>query len=97
MFLMWLGEQITERGIGNGISLIICAGIAAGYRRSARPCRWRIRGCVVGLCSCWRCLSVMLVTALVVFFERGQRKILVNYAKRQVGNRVMRGPARICR
>ena len=94
MFLMWLGEQITERGIGNGISIIIFAGIAAGlpqrdrrharagaHRRDAHPA------------------SALFIVALVVGGDlrswcssrRGQRKILVNYAKRQVGNKVYGG------
>ncbi len=92
MFLMWLGEQITERGIGNGISIIIFAGIVAGLPRAigstlelARTGAFSIP-LVVFLFA-----MVILVTALVVFVERGQRKITVNYAKRQVGNKVMGG------
>ncbi|GHU10481.1 protein translocase subunit SecY [Betaproteobacteria bacterium] len=92
MFLMWLGEQVTERGIGNGISIIICAGIIAG-----------LPSAIVGLFSLVNggsmhaftaliiCALVVVVTGFVVFVERGQRKILVNYAKRQVGNRVYGG------
>jgi preprotein translocase subunit SecY len=92
MFLMWLGEQITERGLGNGISILIFGGIAAG-----------LPGSVGGLLSLVGSGSMSLVTAVViviliilitycvVFIERGQRKILVNYAKRQVGNKVYGG------
>jgi preprotein translocase subunit SecY len=92
MFLMWLGEQITERGIGNGISLIIFAGIAAGLPHA-----------VVGTLELQRTgalsiLAVLMIGALVVgvtafvcFVECGQRRILVNYAKRQVGNKVYGG------
>ena len=92
MFLMWLGEQITERGLGNGISIIIFAGIVAGLpsaiagmgelvsNGSMNPIVALI---IVGL--------VVLVTAFCVFVERGQRKITVNYAKRQVGNKIYQG------
>jgi preprotein translocase subunit SecY len=92
MFLMWLGEQITERGIGNGISLIIFAGIAAGLPSAvggtlelARTGAFSIPLVLLLL------LGAVLVTGLVVFVERGQRKILVNYAKRQVGRKVYGG------
>ncbi len=92
MFLMWLGEQITERGLGNGISLIIFAGIAAGLPNAigltleqARTGAYSIP-LVLGIAA-----LIVLVTAFVVFVERAQRKILVNYAKRQVGNRVYQG------
>jgi preprotein translocase subunit SecY len=92
MFLMWLGEQITERGLGNGISIIIFSGIVAG-----------LPGAIGGTLELTRTgafsiplvlmlfVGVLLVTALVVFVERGQRKILVNYAKRQVGKMVVGG------
>ncbi len=92
MFLMWLGEQITERGIGNGISLIIFAGIVAGLPRAVGSTLELVR---TGAFSWFMALSlfaaVVAVTALVVFVERGQRKITVNYAKRQVGNKVYGG------
>ncbi|MEO1766374.1 preprotein translocase subunit SecY [Thiobacter aerophilum] len=92
MFLMWLGEQITERGIGNGISLIIFAGIVAGLPRAIGGTLDLVR---TGAFSIPLALSifagVVLVTYLVVFVERGQRKITVNYAKRQVGNRIYAG------
>ena len=92
MFLMWLGEQITERGIGNGISIIIFAGIAAGLPSAIGGTLELTR---TGAFSIPLVLilfiGVILITALVVFVERGQRKILVNYAKRQVGNKVYGG------
>ncbi|MGO8754411.1 MAG: preprotein translocase subunit SecY [Gallionellaceae bacterium] len=92
MFLMWLGEQITERGLGNGISLIIFAGIAAGLPRAIGSTLEMAR---TGAFSIPQVLLLFIaaiaVTALVVFVERGQRKILVNYAKRQVGNKVYGG------
>lgn len=92
MFLMWLGEQITERGLGNGISLIIFAGIAAGLPRAIGSTLELVR---TGAFSIPLVLllffGAIAVTALVVFVERGQRKILVNYAKRQVGNKVYGG------
>jgi preprotein translocase subunit SecY len=92
MFLMWLGEQITERGLGNGISLIIFAGIAAGLPHAIGSTLELAR---TGAFSIPLVLFLMVVafgvTALVVFVERGQRKILVNYAKRQVGNKVYGG------
>ena len=92
MFLMWLGEQITERGIGNGISLIICAGIAAGVPAAiGKTLTLTSQGSLPILFAIVLFASVILVTYLVVFAERGQRKVLVNYAKRQVGNRVMQG------
>ena len=93
MFLMWLGEQITERGLGNGISIIIFAGIAAGLPNAIGGMLELVRtGAMLDparCCSSSRWWS--LVTAFVVFVERGQRKILVNYAKRQVGNKVYGG------
>ena len=92
MFLMWLGEQITERGLGNGISLIIFAGIAAGLPNALGNTLEMAR---TGAFSITLVLALfvgaILVTALVVFVERGQRKILVNYAKRQVGNKIYGG------
>lgn len=88
MFLMWLGEQITERGLGNGISIIIFAGIAAGLPNALGGLFELVRtGSMNALSAILICVIVALVTFLVVFIERGQRKILVNYAKRQVGNK----------
>jgi preprotein translocase subunit SecY len=92
MFLMWLGEQITERGIGNGISLIICAGIASGVPAAiGKTLTLTSQGSLPILFAVVLFVGVALVTYVVVFAERGQRKVLVNYAKRQVGNRVMQG------
>jgi len=92
MFLMWLGEQITERGLGNGISILIFGGIAAGLPSAV--------GNILDLVShegmnplfaLFILATAVLVTYFVVFVERGQRKILVNYARRQVGNKVYGG------
>jgi preprotein translocase subunit SecY len=92
MFLMWLGEQITERGLGNGISIIIFSGIAAGLPNAIGGLLELVRtGAMHPLTAIVICLLVVAVTAFVVFVERGQRKILVNYAKRQVGNKVYGG------
>jgi len=92
MFLMWLGEQITERGLGNGISIIIFAGIAAGLPHAiggtlelARTGAFSIPFVLLLFAA------AVLVTTFVVFVERGQRKILVNYAKRKVGKRIYGG------
>jgi preprotein translocase subunit SecY len=92
MFLMWLGEQVTERGLGNGISLIIFSGIAAGLPRAIGQTLEQLNTgaysllLVVGIAA-----LVVVVTGFVVFVERALRKIQVNYAKRQVGNRVYAG------
>jgi preprotein translocase subunit SecY len=92
MFLMWLGEQITERGLGNGISIIIFAGIAAGLPHAIGGTLELTRTGAFSIPLVLVLFSgALLVTALVVFVERGQRKILVNYAKRQVGNKVYGG------
>ena len=92
MFLMWLGEQITERGLGNGISILIFAGIAAGLPNAMGGLFELVRTGAMGpLVSIFILALVVLVTYFVVFVERGQRKILVNYARRQVGNKVYGG------
>ena len=92
MFLMWLGEQITERGLGNGISIIIFAGIAAGLPSGMGQLFQLVSsGSMSGLVLVLIVLLVIGVTFAVVFVERGQRKILVNYAKKQVGNKVYGG------
>ncbi|MSP35290.1 MAG: preprotein translocase subunit SecY [Limnohabitans sp.] len=92
IFLMWLGEQITERGLGNGISILIFAGIAAGLPGSIGGLLELVRTGAMGpLVSILIIIVVILVTYFVVFVERGQRKILVNYARRQVGNKVYGG------
>lgn len=92
MFLMWLGEQITERGLGNGISLIIFAGIAAGLPSAIGSTLELARTGAFSIpLVMFLFVGAIAVTYLVVFVERGQRKILVNYAKRQVGNKVYGG------
>jgi preprotein translocase subunit SecY len=92
MFLMWLGEQITERGLGNGISILIFAGIVAGLPSAIGGLFELVRtGAMSPVASLFIIAVVVLVTFAVVFVERGQRKILVNYAKRQVGNKVYGG------
>jgi preprotein translocase subunit SecY len=92
MFLMWLGEQITERGLGNGISILIFAGIVAGLPSAIGGLFELVRtGAMSPVASLFIIAVVILVTYAVVFVERGQRKILVNYAKRQVGNKVYGG------
>jgi preprotein translocase subunit SecY len=92
MFLMWLGEQITERGLGNGISILIFAGIAAGLPNAIGGLLELVRtGAMSILVALFIVIVVGLVTYFVVFVERGQRKILVNYARRQVGNKVYGG------
>ena len=92
MFLMWLGEQITERGLGNGISILIFAGIAAGLPSAMGGLMELVRtGAMSILVALVIVIVVGLVTYFVVFVERGQRKILVNYARRQVGNKVYGG------
>ena len=92
MFLMWLGEQITERGLGNGISIIIFAGIASGLPNALGGLLELVRtGSMSIITSIIVVIIVAAVTYFVVFVERGQRRILVNYAKRQVGNKVYGG------
>jgi len=92
MFLIWLGEQITERGLGNGISILIFAGIVAGLPSAMAGLFELVRTGAMSIVACLFILIVVVfVTFAVVFVERGQRKILVNYAKRQVGNKVYGG------
>jgi preprotein translocase subunit SecY len=92
MFLMWLGEQITERGLGNGISILIFGGIAAGLPGAIGSLLELVRtGSMSILVAVLIVAIVCGVTYFVVFVERGQRKILVNYARRQVGNKVYGG------
>ncbi|MFA9951042.1 preprotein translocase subunit SecY [Dentiradicibacter hellwigii] len=94
MFLMWLGEQITERGLGNGISIIIFCGIAAGLPSAIVGMLELVKnGAMHPLSALFICVLVVVVTGFVVFIERGQRKILVNYAKRQIGNKLYGGQA----
>ena len=99
MFLMWLGEQITARGIGNGISLIIFAGIVAelavGARRHVRA---RPPGRALDRHHPRRLVMAVVVIAFIVFMERAQRRLLIQYPKRQVGNQHVRGRSpRTCR
>lgn len=92
MFLMWLGEQITERGVGNGISLIIFAGIAAGLPQAVAGTLELVRTGAFSIpIALFIGALVLGVTAFVCFVERGQRKILVNYAKRQIGRKIYGG------
>ena len=94
VFMMWLGEQITERGIGNGISLLIFAGIVAGLPAAIGQSLEQARQ---GEISILILLGILVLAAvviyLVVFIERGQRRITVNYAKRQQGRRMMQAQA----
>jgi len=92
MFLMWLGEQVSERGIGNGISMIIFAGIVAGLPRAIGGTLELARtGELHVLLVLLLAVLAVAVTAFVVFVERGQRRITVNYAKRQVGRKMYAG------
>ncbi|MFT0532023.1 preprotein translocase subunit SecY [Castellaniella hirudinis] len=92
MFLMWLGEQITERGLGNGISLLIFAGIVAGLPGALGGMLDLVRTDAMSILSVLFILAlVVAVTYFVVYVERGQRRITVNYAKRQVGNKLYGG------
>ena len=90
MFLMWLGEQITERGVGNGISMIILGGIVAGFPGAIGKTIDQINtNEMSGLFAIVLIVVVLAVTAFCVFVERAQRRIPVDYAKRQVGRRMM--------
>lgn len=92
IFLMWLGEQITERGVGNGISLIIFAGIAAGLPSAIGGTLDLVsNGSMHFLIALGIFIAAALITGFVVFVEKGQRRILVNYAKRQVGRKIYGG------
>jgi len=92
LFLMWLGEQITERGVGNGISMIILAGIVSGLPGAVgRTAEAVNTGEMQGPFALLLIIIVLGVTAFVVFVERAQRRIAVNYAKRQVGRRMYAG------
>ncbi len=92
MFLMWLGEQVTERGIGNGISMIIFAGIVAGLPSAIGGTLELARTGAfspIGVLTLF--VGAIVITGVVVFMERGQRRITVNYAKRQQGRRMYAG------
>jgi preprotein translocase subunit SecY len=92
VFMMWLGEQVTERGIGNGISLLIFAGIVAGLPSAIGQSIEQARQCEINILILLLILTLAVaVIYLVVFIERGQRRITVNYAKRQQGNKVTQG------
>ncbi|MBK1781400.1 preprotein translocase subunit SecY [Advenella sp. WQ 585] len=92
MFVMWLGEQITERGLGNGISILIFAGIVAGLPTALASMFELVSQNQIGTVAALFILAlVVAIIALVVFVERGQRRITVNYAKRQVGNKIYGG------
>ena len=92
MFLVWLGEQMTERGIGNGISLLIFAGIAAGLPSTGARILDRIQdGDIPALAALFLMFVMFCIVAFVVFVERGQRRITVNYARRQQGRKLIGG------
>ncbi|EAW30060.1 preprotein translocase, SecY subunit [marine gamma proteobacterium HTCC2143] len=92
VFMMWLGEQVTERGIGNGISLLIFAGIVAGLPSAIGQSIEQARQGEINILILLLILTLAVaVIYLVVFIERGQRRITVNYAKRQQGNKVTQG------
>jgi preprotein translocase subunit SecY len=92
MFLMWLAEQITERGIGNGASMIITSGIISGIPSNiGQTLTLASNGSMSIFSTIIIFLLIISITYLVVFVERAQRKIPVNYAKRQVGNKIMQG------
>lgn len=91
-FIMWLGEQITERGIGNGISLIIFAGIVAGFPNAVVLTITLLRAGEIHLILLLFLIAVMIaVIGVIIFVERGQRKIPIQYAKRVVGRKVYGG------
>ena len=92
MFLMWLGEQITSRGIGNGTSLIIFAGIVAGLPHAiAGTLELGRQGAISTVAILGIIIVAIAVIGIVVFFERAQRRLLIQYPKRQVGNQIMQG------
>ncbi len=92
MFMMWLGEQITERGVGNGISLLIFAGIVSGFPSAIGQAFEAARQGTTNIVALLAVgLFAVVVVGFVVFIERGQRRIPVNYAKRQQGRRVVQG------
>jgi preprotein translocase subunit SecY len=92
MFLMWLGEQVTERGIGNGISIIIFGGIVAGLPSAIGGTLELVRtGEMNAFMVIMLFFIAVAVTAFVIFVERAQRRITINYAKRQQGNKMMAG------
>jgi preprotein translocase subunit SecY len=94
MFLMWLGEQITARGVGNGTSLIIMAGIVAEFPRAITGALELTRQGNITVMTLFALAALALaVVGAIVFFERAQRRLLVQYPKRQMGNRMFQGDA----
>jgi preprotein translocase subunit SecY len=92
MFLMWLGEQITTRGVGNGISLIIFAGIVANLPTTiAQTLELSRTGALPGFAAFFILVLAIVVIGVIVFFERSQRRLLIQYPKRQVGNKMFQG------
>ena len=92
LFMMWLGEQITERGVGNGISLIIFSGIVSGFPSAIGQSFEAARQGDINIIALLAiAIFAVMIVAFVVFVERGQRRITVNYAKRQQGRRVYQG------
>ena len=92
MFLMWLGEQITSRGVGNGISLIIFAGIVANLPTTVvQTLELSRTGALPPLAAAFVLVLALVVIAFIVFFERAQRRLLIQYPKRQVGNKMFQG------
>ncbi len=92
MFLMWLGEQITSRGVGNGISLIIFAGIVANLPGTViETLELTRQGSIAAFWGFGIPLLAIVVIAVIVFFERAQRRLLIQYPKRQVGNKMFQG------
>jgi preprotein translocase subunit SecY len=91
-FIMWLGEQITERGVGNGMSLIIFAGIVVGFPRAVISTFEQLRTGQMGLIRLLLLITLMVVVvAAIIFVERGHRRVMVQYAKRVVGRRMYGG------
>src|SRR3546814_13465731 len=98
MFLMWLGEQITERGLGNGISILIFAGIVAGLPSALAGLLVLVRTDAMSVLSAlFIFVMVIAVTYFVVFVERGQRRVTVNSSKRSEERRVGTGCVSTCR
>ena len=93
VLVMWLGEQITERGIGNGMSLLIYAGIVVGLPRGACATLAQLQTGEMGLAqrSCCSLVLMVAVVGAVVFVERGHRRVTVQYARRMVGRRMYGG------
>src|SRR5687767_7443703 len=95
IFVMWLGEQITERGIGNGMSLLIFAGIVVGLPQAIQDLMGKVRtnawGAFTAPAIVFLLLIMIAVVAFIVYVERSERRIPVQYAKRVVGRKVMGG------